>query len=254
MNKQDSTYLAQAKHQTAEYSHEGDKNLEIIDKAHRFTSWLYEQIKPHLKGDILEIGSGRGTYSQKIVADFPHSNIMLSDLDEAYATLLKKQFPADHVASFKLDLLEKDDFASIPAVDSAFALNVLEHVSDDVLALNHIYNHLKPGGKFIMLVPAHMALYNVIDSSIGHYRRYNKKMLREKVSQTPFHIKDLFYFNALAIPGWYVNGNILKKTILNENAVGLLNTLVPILRFGEKFIIRKKIGISLIAVLEKPIS
>jgi hypothetical protein len=51
-----------------------------------------------------------------------------------------------------------------------------------------------------------------------------------------------------------VNGNILKKTILNENAVGLLNTLVPILRFGEKFIIRKKIGISLIAVLEKPVS
>ena len=49
------------------YSAEGDKTLENLHNASRFTDWMYAQVKPHLKGDILEIGSGIGTYSEKII-------------------------------------------------------------------------------------------------------------------------------------------------------------------------------------------
>jgi SAM-dependent methyltransferase len=234
------------------YSKGGDINLEILDRADKFTEWTYRQIAPFLGGTILEIGSGRGTYSKKIVRDFPKNKIVLSDIDPDYAEGLKKQFKEDNVSAIKLDLESKEDFESLPCrFDSAVALNVLEHVEDDVASLKYVFDSLNPGGRFVVLVPAHMFLYNRIDKSLGHHRRYTKKEFIRKVSQTEFIVEEFFYFNFLSIFGWYWNGNILKKEVLNEQAMGFLNMLVPYLDYLEKNILRKKIGISLIFVLRK---
>lgn len=114
-----------------------------------------------------------------------------------------------------------------------------------------MYEKLTPGGTFTILVPAHQFLYNCIDKSVGHYRRYNKKLMQAKVAQTKFKIKKLFYFNAISIPGWYLSGNIFKKDLLSENKMQLLDRLVPFLKFIETHLLRKTIGMSLVAVLEK---
>lgn len=234
-----------------QFSQEGDQNLKILAGANKFTLWMYEQIKPYLKGHILEIGSGRGNYSKLIIKDFANNKITLSEIDENYIADLQKTFPQANVTTIKLNLEKKPDFASLPPIDSAFALNVLEHVEHDVDALNNLYEKLTPGGTIAILVPAHQFLYNCIDKSVGHYRRYNKKLMRTKVAQTKFKIKTQFYFNAISILGWYWGGNILKKDILSENKMQLLDKLVPVLRFIEKYILRKSIGMSLVTVLQK---
>lgn len=235
------------------YSKEGNKNLSIIDKFPNFTNWMYSEIKPYLTGDILEVGSGLGTYSEKIVKDFKNSKIILSDIDYKYLKELKVKFKhKKNITITKLDLSNFHDFKKLnQKLDSVFALNVLEHIEDDISTLNNIYKILRKKGKSIILVPAHKFLFNCIDSSIGHYRRYSKKEIIEKISKTKFKIKKIFYFNFLSIFGWYINGNILKKKIVNENAIGVLNKIVPFLKFFEKYILMKKIGISLIIILEK---
>ncbi len=233
------------------YCQEGDKNLQILSKASKFTAWMYEQVQPYLKGTILEIGSGRGSYSKLIIRDFPKNKIILSEIDENYIDNLQTQFGSHLVSTAKLNLEKKDDFKKIESLDSAVALNVLEHVEHDIEALNNIYDKLTPGGTFTVLVPAHKFLYNCIDKSVGHYRRYNKKLMRRTVGQTKFKIKKMFYFNAISILGWYWSGNILKKDILSENKMQFLDKLVPLLRFVETHILRKTIGMSLIVVLEK---
>lgn len=237
---------------TEKYSKEGNINLELVDKANNFTNFVYEQIKPFLKGTILEVGSGIGTYSKKIINDFPNNKIMLSDIDEEYVNQLKNKFTQSNVDVVKLDLMNKYDFGNInKSIDAAFALNVLEHVKDDVQALNNIYDVLSPGGLFIILVPAHKFLFNCIDESIGHYRRYNKREILKKLTHTKFKIRTLFYFNFLSLFGWFWTGNILRRKTVNESAMSLFNSIVPILRIFEKYVLRKKIGISLIVVLEK---
>jgi len=234
------------------YPESGDLNLKILRKADNFSNWMFSQIKPFLKGTILELGSGIGTYSKLVIDNFPNNKIILSDIDKKYVNYLKGKFAQSNVSVFKLDITNENDFRNLNCtVDSIFVLNVLEHVEDDVQVLKNCYSILNPGGKLIILVPAHKFLFNCIDKTVGHYRRYTKKEMISKVSKTKFKIKRLFYFNFLSIFGWYWNGSILKKEILNESALGLFNKLVPILSFFEKHILRKKLGMSLVVVLEK---
>ena len=238
------------------YSAEGDKPLENLHNASRFTDWMYAQVKPHLKGDILEIGSGIGTYSEKIIRNFPEGRITLSEIDPSYRRILASKFEGGdkRIRVTALDLqsaahFQDDNIAG--KFDSCFALNVLEHVKDDTMALKNICNVLVPGGVFVVLVPAHPLLFNNLDVAFGHYRRYTKKYFRNIVANTDFKLEKMFMFNALAIPGWFVNGTILRKKTLDEGSLKIFNYLVPLLNFTEKIILRQKIGISLIAVLKK---
>lgn len=239
--------------QETSYSTIGDKNLMTIDSAANFTNWMYEEIQPYLRGNILELGSAIGTYSEKVVGDFKENTIVLSDIDENYIRNLENRFKSNNkVIVKKIDLNKEDDFKEINVgINSVFTLNVLEHIEDDVAALNNIYNVLEPGGKLIFLVPAHKFLFNCIDKAIGHYRRYSGKEIINKVKQTKFQIEKMFYFNFAAIPGWYVNGNILKKAVVDEGAVGLFNKIVPILKVIERYVLFRRIGISLVVVLKK---
>lgn len=240
--------------QEASYPTVGDKNLMTIDSAANFANWMYEEIRPYLSGNILELGSGIGTYSERVVRDFEESTIVLSDIDEIYIGNLKLRFDSNkNVFVKKIDLSKKEDFEDLNVgIDSVFALNVLEHIEDDIAALNNIYKVLEPGGKLIILVPAHEFLFNCIDKAIGHYRRYSKKEIITKVKQTKFKIVKLFYFNFAAIPGWYINGNIFKQAKVNEEAVGIFDKIVLILKPIERYILLRKLGISLIVVLSKP--
>ena len=227
------------------------QNLDVLDKIDNFTNWVYQEIRPFITGNIFEIGSGRGTYSKKIIKDFTGNKIILSDIDQNYIKELG-QFENKDVSILKVDISCKEDFRNIKIpIDSAFALNVLEHIEDDVHAMNNIYDSLRIGGKFIILVPAHKFLFNCIDSSVGHCRRYTKNEIIAKVSKTKFKIKNLFYFNFLSIFGWYLNGHVFKKNVINKSAACILDKLIPLLRIIEQYILRKRIGISIIVVLQK---
>src|SRR5918996_5182671 len=74
----------------------GHANLEIISENYRFNDWMYRQIKTRLKeklGNILEVGSGLGTFSEKIIRDMqPSSHVMLTDISDSYIQALKDRY------------------------------------------------------------------------------------------------------------------------------------------------------------------
>ena len=90
-------------------------------------------------------------------------------------------------------------------------MNVLEHIENDVFALRQLYKMLKKDGMLIILVPCHKFLYNIIDTQVGHFKRYTKKDLESKIRNTQFTIDSIFYFNLLGIIGWYMNGSLAKN-------------------------------------------
>lgn len=56
---------------------------------------------------------------------------------------------------------------------------MLEHIEADAAEMNKAAALLNPGGHIIVLSPAFQFLYNPFDKAIGHYRRYNKRMLKK---------------------------------------------------------------------------
>jgi len=234
------------------YSKDGNTTLEALDGAESFTEWMFEQVKPHLRGTVLEIGSGRGTYSQKVLRNFPDSRIILSDIDARYLELLRGRYAAPRISVLRIDMENSADFGRIAApVDSAFALNVLEHTRDDRRSLRNVHDALRPGGRFVVIVPAHPILFGAIDRSIGHTRRYTKKELIDAIKGTSFRVRQIYYFNALSVPGWFIAGRLLKMAYVSPLAASIYARLVPLMRIVEKHVLRRRFGLSLVAVLEK---
>ena len=236
----------------------GHENLEIVLQNKRFNNWMYNEILPGLKGDILEVGSGIGTFSEKIIRDLPLSRITLTDISLPYVKKLEERFSKsnnnnskNNISTCKLDLNCKADFEQIgyEKFDSIVAINVLEHVEDDIFALQQLHKMLKKEGMLIILVPCHKFLYNIIDTNVGHFRRYEKKDLESKIRKARFTIERMFYFNMLGIIGWYINGNLAKSPKINGNASKLLDKMVPLLKYAEKMT-GKKIGLSLVCYLK----
>ena len=190
----------------------GHENLEKVSQTDKFNKWIFEKIKPGIRGDILEVGSGLGTFSKKIIRDFPNSKITLTEISEKYINDLKKN-ETKNISVFKLNLNDKNDYEKIgfEKFNSIIAINVLEHVENDEYALQMLYKLLKKDGKLIIFVPCYKFLFNVIDSSIGHFRRYTKNELEKKLKETGFKNLKIFNFNVIGIIGWYLNGNLRKN-------------------------------------------
>jgi 2-polyprenyl-3-methyl-5-hydroxy-6-metoxy-1,4-benzoquinol methylase len=235
---------------------EGMETLEAIAAAPRLNQWMYETISKRLTGRTLEIGSGIGNISEQFIkADHP---ILLTDIRDNYCDYLRKKFggQAAVLGVEKMDIVDPDfdtRFAEyIGTFDSLFALNVVEHIKDDSLAIRNCKKLLKPGGRMVILVPAYQALFNGFDKALEHYRRYNKKSLKALFQQAGMDITHSQYFNLIGIAGWYVSGNILKKKVIPTGQMKVYNALVPIFRVIDKIALNN-IGLSVIVEGVKPL-
>jgi SAM-dependent methyltransferase len=83
--------------------------------------------------------------------------------------------------------------------DSSFdivtALDLLEHIEKDELALSEIYRILKKHGHLIMTLPANMLLWSQHDLALHHKRRYERSELKRKVEEAGFSVDKMTYFN-----------------------------------------------------------
>lgn len=228
---------------------EGLTTLTVIEKADRFNNWMYTTIAPYCKGKILEIGSGIGNISQFFIKN--NQDITLSDLRDNYCEILKTKFTNDVI---KVDLVhpdfEQEYRELLGTFDTVFALNVVEHIKDDVLAIANCKKLLRQNGTLIILVPAYQFLFNNFDVELEHFRRYTQKSLRTIIQKNSLAIKKEFSFNFIGIFGWYFSGNILKKKSIPEGQMGFFNLLVPIFKLAD-FLTFRKIGLSVINVSVK---
>ena len=134
--------------------------------------------------------------------------------------------------------------------NTVFALNVVEHIEDDELAIKNSRKLLKSKGTLIILVPSYQNLYNNLDKELGHYRRYTIEKLEKLFLKNNLNILHCQYFNATGMLGWYFSGKILKKKSIPKGQMFLYNKLVPIFRILDRGI-SNRIGLSTIVVGRK---
>ena len=164
---------------------------------------------------ILEAGCGTGSLF-KYLTD---KKFDVTGVDYS-KTLLdiarKKNLP---VKLFSADLRKKDTWKQFESsFDSVVSSEVIEHLKDDVLALEIIYYVLKPNGVIVVDTPAFNFLYSRNDKKIGHYRRYTKKSLKEILEKAGFKVEKIRYWNLIGFFGWLIYFKLLKNyySVLNK--------------------------------------
>lgn len=231
---------------------EGLQTLEAISQAEKFNNWMYETIAPYCNGKTLEIGSGIGNISNQFIKN--GYNLTVSDIRDNYCSYLSDHYHDQVDDIVKIDIIDPDfDSAHknlFGSFDTVFALNIVEHVKDDKLALENCKKLLKPGGNLVILVPAYQSLYNNFDKELEHYRRYTLSSLEKIFVANDLEIVHKQYFNFFAILGWWFSGSILRKKTIPEGQMKLYDLLVPIFRLIDKILLNK-IGISAIIIGKK---
>jgi SAM-dependent methyltransferase len=229
----------------------GFKTLEIFSRATAVNRWIYDAISGQLQGQILEIGSGIGNISGFLLAY--HSEVSLSDFRPEYGQILEKKFGSHpHLRGNHLLDLSLPDFRiryadQIEKFDTVVALNVIEHIEDDLAAIINAKALLRDKGKLVILVPAIPALFNSLDRELGHFRRYTPGGLRELLESAGLRSTGVRYLNAAAIPGWWFSGNLLHRKNISASQLYWYNRLVPIFRILDRLVCPFT-GISLISV------
>jgi len=233
-----------------EIDEEGLETLEAITGATKFNKWMYDTIKPYCNGKILEVGSGIGNISEFFIQE--NKDIVLSDIRNSYLAALNKKYPDQ--TNFNLDLVHPDFNTiykeHIGQYDTVFALNVIEHIEDDHLALKNIHSLLKKKGRAVILVPAFQQLYNKIDKELFHFRRYTKSTLDKIFDQNLYSKKKSTYFNFTGIFAWFIGGKLMGDSTVKKEKMKLYNALVPVFKIVD-LPMKPFAGLSVIQVGEK---
>jgi SAM-dependent methyltransferase len=100
-----------------------------------------------------------------------------------------------------------------------FTSNVLEHIEDDVGALREIRMRLEPNAKIAIHVPALPRLYSHVDKRIGHFRRYEKNDLIERVERAGFQVIGCYYNDCIGAVVWGLIKIMGSSKFLEPNAL-----------------------------------
>jgi SAM-dependent methyltransferase len=221
---------------TAPVDPAGAETLEIMQAAPRYNRWQYTRIAPYLGRRICEAGAGIGNMSTLLLRSAPEL-LVLTDTDAYYRQALLNRFGRhSEVVVDELTLPDasaEDRFARY-ALDTVVALNVIEHIAEDVAALRSIAGMLRPGGRAIILVPALQFLYGSLDRELGHQRRYTRSSLAKRMRQAGFRVEHVFYFNLVGTLGWWVNARLRRLPRIPLQQLRCFDTLVPVLRVEDR--------------------
>jgi SAM-dependent methyltransferase len=231
----------------ADNLHEGYNTLLRMDSAPNYNAWLGRKLRAHLGKRVLEVGAGIGTITRQI--EQGRELVLALEVDPFYVEKLKNLFKnRPHVKPF-LSGVESADWDKLKPhqIDSIVLSNVLEHIADDAGAVANFKRVLVPGGRLVVLVPALPQLFGTIDEAVGHFRRYTPATLRAVLEGQGFTVEALEWINLVGIPGWFMNGRILKRRAVPALQLKLYDTVSPLLA-GIEDRLPIPVGMSLMAV------
>ena len=227
----------------------GSQILGRLNRAPRFTKWMADVIRPFVGEKVLEIGAGTGNLTAQLI---PRRSYWASDINPLYLTYLENVgLNRPYMRVGYTDGEKGETYPTEQKFDTVIYLNVVEHLADDLTALNNIRSVLEDSGRAIVLVPCGPWLFGTLDEVLGHHRRYTRKQLTELVERAGFHLESLLEFNRIGVIAWWLNGSLLRSRTFGLWQIKMLNLLTPLFRVTDNFLPLPPL--SLIAVLSNPV-
>jgi hypothetical protein len=222
-----------------------DFEFTALSYAKNYRAALAREFRPHLKGRIIEIGAGIGQMTSVLKQSPGVTEIVAIEPDERFHQSFSAENPETRlVKGIARDFSEKENWNAVVSI------NVLEHIENDVAELREWHNLISGTHGFLCLfVPARPEIYAPIDQDFGHFRRYKKSLLAERLSAAGYTIERLNYFNSVGYFAWWFNFCLLKQRTFNFRNVWAYDRLIfPMVHAFESWAFRPPIGQSLIAI------
>jgi 2-polyprenyl-3-methyl-5-hydroxy-6-metoxy-1,4-benzoquinol methylase len=220
---------------------------------------LRKYLRPPVK--ILDVGSGGGMIASSLLE---FGSVTVCDVDPRCEAAVHERFGLE----FRYGRAEALPFGD-RSFDLVTAFDVIEHIEDDRLALRELVRVVRPGGGVAIAVPAYQWMWGRQDEVSGHYRRYNRRRLRELIEGAGLRIQRLTAFNTvLFLPAAAVRlfrGGVRPDTCNHEDGPiksdfsmtppGPVNSALAAMFAAERVPLRMidlPFGISLFAFARKP--
>jgi SAM-dependent methyltransferase len=223
--------------------------LDLFAAVHHWKSYWSAVLRPFIHGDVLEVGAGIGSNTRYLDTGKLGRFVCLEP-DRQLIRRLEEQLrngPGKYEA--RCGTLE-----SIPAAeqfDTLCYIDVLEHIQDDAAELNRAAARLRPGGRVIVLSPAHQWLFTPFDAAIGHFRRYTRGMLKS-ISPAGLQLESCRYLDSVGMAASAANLWFLKQSMPTQKQLHFWDTfLVPPSRVLDPLLLHS-IGKTIVAVWRTP--
>lgn len=207
----------------------GTDNLEVLIDAVNYNQHIVDLLKEYIAPEVnvMDVGAGIGTFAEMMKHIAPR--LICFEPDETQADIIRTK------GLTAIENIDHDDFKASQHV--IYSLNVLEHIEKDVDALIQWRTTLASGGLMLLYVPAMPILFSAMDTKVGHYRRYTRKELMEKVNAAGFDVERCEYVDSLGVLATLLykwigskNGDINHKSIIFYDRVAF-----PVSKFLDNF-------------------
>ncbi|MEZ5662338.1 MAG: class I SAM-dependent methyltransferase [Burkholderiaceae bacterium] len=202
----------------------GDE-LENFEAAVNWKAYWSAQIAPYLGQDVLELGAGIGA-TARTLADHPARRWLGLEPDPGMCETVRRRMGVDRFPpGFDIRCGTSEQLASNELFDTVLYIDVLEHIDDDRAELERVARHLKPGGHIVVVAPAHQWLYTDFDRKIGHFRRYDRRML-EAVVPPGLTVRRMRYLDSVGMLASLGNKLVLQSDTPKASQIRLWDSVM----------------------------
>jgi SAM-dependent methyltransferase len=222
-----------------------DFEFAALSVAYNYRKALLAEFSEYLRGNVLEVGAGIGQITEALLASGSINRCVSIEPHSAFYAQLHEKFPGHDVVHGTIEDLKGDE-----DWDALVSINVLEHIKNDEIELKSYHNRLrKDSGVLCLFVPARMEIYAQIDRDFGHFRRYVKPELGQKLERAGFEVLRLRYYNVAGYFAWWLNFCVLQKRHFSAGSVRFFDRFIfPVVHGFESRICPPFVGQSLLAV------
>ena len=154
----------------------------------RIIQSLVEKISATLKTErILDVGCGTGANLKMLAAYGKAEGVDISP--QAVDFCHERGLDSVKLGAVEQLPYENDSFELVTALD------VIEHLDDDIAGLREMRRVLRRDGRILVFVPAFMFLWGVQDDVSNHRRRYTLPSLLKAVEEAGFSVEWSSYAN-----------------------------------------------------------
>ncbi len=230
------------------------EEMTALADADRFLTWIADELGPHLGRRVAEIGAGVGSVTMKLATPDRHL-VAVEPADNVFPELARRVAGLPNVEARKATSQEVLATEGPSSFDSVVYVSVLEHIDDDVAELRTAAQLVTPGGTVGLFVPAMAALYGSLDYKSGHYRRYDRDLLVEAITDAGLEVVDVKYLDVAGALPYFVMYRLLDVPTLDSGSSAIYDQLiVPVSRLAQRVVPRPPFGKNLVAVARRPVA
>jgi len=230
--------------------HYSGAEFEALSQADNYYRWIRTMFGAYLRGRVVEVGAGRGNFSERLLALDTIEQLLLIEPDGRLYRQLSARFAEEpRVTAFE-GYFGDGDLGG--PVDAIVLVNVLEHIEDDAGLVRTALRALRPGGALLLFVPAGPRLFGSLDRAFDHFRRYERGGLVELLTDCGLEVAAAHYVNAPGALIWFLAGRVFQQRTIRLAQMKLYDRLaIPIISRLETML-RPPRGQSLATIALKP--